>query len=205
MNFITHNCDGIIIKQVLEPVEIENCEILAGYISISHMGKWHEKKWMHYRNIKSTQVYWESVSNEIGIPVFKLDILIKEHEELRGVWCHPVLLIEYSKWLVSKQRISASSAERRVRDALWEQIGGEREVWTPVGYIDLLTKRILIEVKNSKNWKAALGQVLVYGQHYPKRKKRIHLFGKLPRLTSLETVRKYCRNLQVEVTWVPES
>jgi len=64
-----------------------------------------------------------------------------------------------------------------VRDNLKSQLGGLTEVTTPAGRIDLLTDTEIIEVKRVKDWKAGLGQVLVYSGFYPEHQKRLHLFG----------------------------
>jgi hypothetical protein len=55
-------------------------------------------------------------------------------------------------------------------------LGGCIEVETEVGYIDLLTDYEIIEIKDGKLWKHALGQILMYSVDYPNHKKRIHLF-----------------------------
>lgn len=83
----------------------------------------------------------------------------------------------YEKWHVQK---------------LQESLGGEIEVSTPAGAIDILTTAQLIEVKYVKNWKTAIGQVLVYGAYYPSHEKRIHLFGSCNR-ELLDTIQSHCR------------
>lgn len=56
------------------------------------------------------------------------------------------------------------------------QMGGEIEVETPFGYIDLLTDTKLIEIKNALHWKHALGQILSYSNFFPSHEKWIYLF-----------------------------
>lgn len=67
--------------------------------------------------------------------------------------------------------------EKAIRDQLMSVLGGQPEVSTPVGRIDLLTNSEIIEVKNVADWKSAMGQVLAYASFYPQHIKRIHLFG----------------------------
>ena len=55
----------------------------------------------------------------------------------------------------------------------------EIEVKTPVGNIDILTPTKLIEIKQSKQWKHALGQLLSYSEFYPSHQKYLYLFGDL--------------------------
>ena len=87
-----------------------------------------------------------------------------------------------------------------VRDKLWQAIGGQREVPGAFGRIDLLTDSELIECKEVRGWKAALGQVLAYSLEYPGMQRRIHLFGKCsPRLMS--SIHEYCAYYEVAVTW----
>ncbi len=70
-----------------------------------------------------------------------------------------------------------SKVEKMIRDRLMSVIGGQPEVSTPVGRIDLLTDTETIEVKYVADWKSAMGQVLAYASFYPYHTKRIHLFG----------------------------
>ena len=44
----------------------------------------------------------------------------------------------------------------------------QREVSTPVGYIDVLTDETLYEAKHWSNIKHAVGQILFYGHYYPR-------------------------------------
>ena len=87
-------------------------------------------------------------------------------------------------------------------NALAHQIGGKREVLTLAGNIDVLTSTELIEIKPVIFWKAALGQVLVYGDYYPSHQKRIHLFGETQE-KFLKMVRWHCKKRNVVVTWEP--
>ena len=54
---------------------------------------------------------------------------------------------------------------------------GNIEVETPLGRIDLETPNFIVEFKNYKNAKGALGQILIYS-HFVNKKKVIVLFGK---------------------------
>ena len=55
---------------------------------------------------------------------------------------------------------------------------GHSEVKTPLGYIDLLTDEYIVEFKEYKSAKGALGQVLCYHHYHPRRKMMVVLFGK---------------------------
>lgn len=64
--------------------------------------------------------------------------------------------------------------ERKIQDTF----GGEKEVTTPVGRIDVLTEDEIIEIKEVSQWKNAVGQILCYATYYPDHQKHIVLFGK---------------------------
>lgn len=92
------------------------------------------------------------------------------------------------------------SPEKQIQLKLQQQLGGDIEVSTAAGKIDLLTSTEVIEIKKVCNWKAAIGQVIVYGFYYPSHTKRIHLFGKYHR-SFREMVELNCDKAGVAVTW----
>lgn len=79
----------------------------------------------------------------------------------------------------SNKKKTRSQPELAVQRKLEKQTGG-KHVMTPAGEIDLLTDTVLIEAKEWKSWKTAVGQVICYGHFYPKHMKRIHFFGPHP-------------------------
>lgn len=90
------------------------------------------------------------------------------------------------------------SSEAKVSDALAREIGGEREVRCKFGYIDVLSATEIIEVKSFKDWKNAVGQILIYGSQFPSHRKRVHLYGE-GSLDLLE-IQEVCGTLGVTVT-----
>ena len=66
--------------------------------------------------------------------------------------------------------------ELMIQAILQEREGGEREVESPVGFVDLLTDEYAIEVKHVKVWKDG-AKVLLYAPFFEGRKPRVHLFG----------------------------
>ena len=108
----------------------------------------------------------------------------------------------YSKFMLHKQeqRKVAKSPEKKVRDKLHKRLGGEIEVRCLAGSIDLLTSLEIIEVKQVKGWKSALGQLLTYSDYYPSHAKRIHLFGETQE-SYLAMIEKHCNKYGVLVTW----
>jgi hypothetical protein len=102
----------------------------------------------------------------------------------------------------SKQRSKASKGEAWYQVRLAQKLGGQTEVSTPDGRIDLLTWNEVIEVKTVKQWKQAMGQILIYGRYYPFHCKRIHLYGAVSP-EQLERIRQQCQRHGVSVTWEP--
>lgn len=94
----------------------------------------------------------------------------------------------------------AKHSEAWYRDHLVQELEGEKEVQTPVGRIDILTKTELIELKNVKNWKSAIGQVKSYGKFYPKHRLRIHLFGEMTE-SKLNNIQETCNSEGIILTW----
>lgn len=74
------------------------------------------------------------------------------------------------------------------------------EVSTPAGRIDILTDTEVIEVKQFRSWKEAIGQLIIYGVYYPTHKRRMHLFGKIDSKLLL-VIRQHCAELNIRVTW----
>ncbi len=87
------------------------------------------------------------------------------------------------------------------RDKLAKRLKGKTEVHIPeIGRIDILTKTEIIEVKHTKSWKSAIGQIKVYGQYYPRYRMRIHLFGKMTQ-SKLEAIQMSCDQENIALTW----
>lgn len=102
---------------------------------------------------------------------------------------------------LAKQGKVVNFTEKGVQEALHQRIPlSQREVVTPAGIIDILSVDEIIEVKHWKNWKDAIGQVLVYGLYYPSHAKRIHLFG-VAHLSFAEMVEANAEKLDISVTW----
>ena len=71
--------------------------------------------------------------------------------------------------------------EKDIQAKLHKWFGGQCEVITPVGKIDLLTKDMIVEVKTVEHWKHSIGQVIAYGKFYPNHQRCIYLYGKMPK------------------------
>lgn len=112
-------------------------------------------------------------------------------------------LLKKSEYWEEKQT-SPRVSECLVRDALALVVGGEIEVETPAGFIDVLSDTVVIEVKYFKKWKHGLGQVLAYQSFYPRLSKRLHLFAHMGDLDTHECftlAKSVCDVHAVEVTF----
>lgn len=104
---------------------------------------------------------------------------------------------------VEKERPPEVS-ECSVRNDIASVVGGEIEVETPVGFIDVLSSTEVIEVKYYKQWKHGLGQVLAYHSYYPRLDMRLHLFahnGDVNTERVLALAKLVCETHSVEVTF----
>lgn len=91
-------------------------------------------------------------------------------------------------------------SEKITQKRLGRELNGKLEIQCLAGRIDILTTTEIIEVKNVKNWKAAIGQILIYGSYYPSHQKRVHLIGET-QSSFLDLIKDHAKKLGVIVTW----
>jgi hypothetical protein len=115
-------------------------------------------------------------------------------------------IAEAYKLYLSKKVSPKYQIEKDVRNTLVNKLqkiyGTEvkTEVAIKTGFLDILTPNEIIEVKNSKGWKATLGQILVYGLSFPDRNKRIHLFDNT-HIERTNIIEKTCKQFNIIVSW----
>ena len=87
-------------------------------------------------------------------------------------------IAEVYKLYLTKKVSPKYQIEKDVRNALVKKLQKvygmdvKTEIAIETGFLDILTPKEVIEVKNSKDWKAAVGQILIYGlQQFPLIKK----------------------------------
>ena len=143
------------------------------YINATKLCKQYGKEFKHWKeNIGNKQLI-EEVEKEIN----NKSVIIKtggKNELLRGTYVHEKLMDSIIEFIIKSRNIQR---ELSIVDKMNIVLDGQREVITPCGRIDILTKEQIIEVKEYKGWKAALGQILVYSNFFPEHQKRIHLFN----------------------------
>lgn len=91
----------------------------------------------------------------------------------------------------------ADQPERLIRDQLAATMGGDIEVECETGWIDILTKTHLVEVKRAKLWKHAVGQLVAYGLDYPGHRLMMYLFD--ADRCDHELIEQKCGALGIEV------
>jgi hypothetical protein len=82
-------------------------------------------------------------------------------------------------WLYELHNLKVSKTSQRENEIqlkLKDDLSAEIEIKTKFGYIDLLSKTDIIEIKVANKWKSALGQILSYSDEYPNHKKWLYLF-----------------------------
>ncbi|KKK47364.1 hypothetical protein LCGC14_3155960 [marine sediment metagenome] len=87
-----------------------------------------------------------------------------------------------------------------LKDAFSEE-SVKTEVWSGIGYADIVTPLEVIEIKWISGWKGAIGQVLLYNKAFPGRRKRIHLYGMKCSEQHKEKIRSICKEYDIRVTF----
>ncbi|MCU0516302.1 MAG: hypothetical protein MUC60_05420 [Oscillatoria sp. Prado101] len=137
------------------------------------------------------------VSNVVPEKLYQL--LCKQH----GFTCNPSAIANHCKLEMMEAVIknaALKSPEKEVVQRLKEREGGETEVPTPVGDIDLLTATDVVEVKTVRCWKAAAGQALMYQNYFPSHSPRLHLYGIATHAFRV-LVELNCQKRGIRVTW----
>jgi phage regulator Rha-like protein len=108
--------------------------------------------------------------------------------------------MDLSVFLAKTNKKRRKKTEKQYKHDLAKELNGKIEIQTLAGNIDILTDTEIIEVKEVRLWKHALGQVLAYGYYYPSHKRRIHLYGETQE-SFLGLIKKHCSKFNVSVTW----
>ena len=115
-----------------------------------------------------------------------------------GTWIHKELALDAVNWMnIPKQK--NRNREKEVQLKIQEQIGGEIEVIVPCGRIDNLTEHVIVEVKEARLYKSAIGQVMCYGIYYPKCWKVIALYNY--KNDDKKIIENVCLALNIDVWW----
>lgn len=200
-----------------------------GFISATKLCQKANKKFAHWHVLMSTQNIIKKLKERYNLDEDKI-LQIKRGGKIQGTWIHPLLATQLAQWLSPEFAIDISIwidewkkqknneeiyvdklinlvpnenffKEREILLYLQVKYGGNIEVLTDVGKIDLLTNTDIIEIKNAKLWKHALGQILAYSIYYPNHKKIIYLFDYDKKDSNIENC---CKIYNVEVQYHEE-
>ena len=192
-----------------------------GFINATQLCKAGGKKFGHWISLYSTKELMNELEH---IEKGKKVIDVKKGRYNSGSWIHsklaihlamwinPVFGLKVSEWVEEWKSLSLmnehifykelneiqpsykTQREKEIQEDLKHKLHAKSEVETPAGFIDLETEDKIIEIKEIRNWKHAIGQILSYGI-YINKEKWIYLFGEGEQSTIMEVCDKLGINL----------
>lgn len=172
-----------------------------GYVSLTDMAKAAGKQVNDYLRLDTTKAYLEALSMDINTPVSALVKVVQGKGKKQGTWAHPEVASRFSQWCKSPQNKKTTKiGEISVRNKLATKLSGQTEVPCKTGFVDILAEQEVIEVKTIKDWKGAIGQVLVYACEFKNKTPRIHLFGNAS-TEYKHMILSFCSRLNVVATF----
>lgn len=201
-----------------------------GYINATQLCKAGNKRFKDWHKKQSTKVIIDSVNKKLSSLSSQTCVHVQHGGVYSGTWIHPLLATHVAQWIspefciqvsmwveewknlhpnhtlqyfdaLSKLQPSKNNQdEKEIQLRLQRVYGGEIEVQTPAGFIDLMNDNTIIEIKRADKWKSAIGQVLSYGIFYPHKKLKIVLFGDIN--YDAKTVEYVCRKYNIDVCYL---
>jgi hypothetical protein len=195
-----------------------------GYINATEIAKRGGRQVKEWKRLQSTSRLLTLLSKKLSTPEDQL--LEPGRGRGSQTWVHPTVATSFACWVSEAVKAEVSTwveewkereqnkvryvkeldsivpeshcaqEEKEIQERLARELGGKQEVETPAGRIDILTSTCLLEVKLLENWKAGVGQLMVYGQSFPSHSRRLHLFGGSPPPVIYES----CHKLGILVT-----
>jgi hypothetical protein len=172
----------------------------------------------YIQTIFDRHIFYNDLFNkELTAPMYRvylyfLDCHITGHEASVDEVCKYALIAKHHLYdLIQKMQPyglvpeyfdiddSTRSTEAQILAKMHEKLGGNVEVQTIHGPIDLLTPTELIEIKRIEDWKEGLGQVMVKSPAFPDHTKRLHLFGQSDR--TLRNIKATCKQFEISVSY----
>jgi hypothetical protein len=194
MNIIARDLFGVSVGQQNHNGYFNATKLSQSYYTAT--GKRRDvSEWLSNKRTKESIAHLASVTGKSATEL----VVIRQggdSSKEQGTWIHPDLVSEFEAWLLGR---SNEKPEKMIQIRLFAELGGQMEVITPAGAIDLLTSTTLIEIKHIKHWKSGVGQLLVFGVDYPEHQKRLHLFGS-GSSSFWGIVDRYCKPLDICVT-----
>ena len=197
-----------------------------GYINLTQLCKSGGKKFSDWNSCKTSKVFLQVLSKKLQIDIKDLIQYQGGSNKERSTFGHPLVANNIAQWISAEFSVNVSlwieewkqnnnnkeifdkelnningyfkdEKEKEIQLKLQKQLGGEIEVETEGGFIDLLTQTEIIEIKNGKKWKYAVGQILIYSMDYPNHKKRIHLFD----IDKDNNIERKCKKHDIKITY----
>ena len=197
-----------------------------GYINLTQLCKSGGKNYFHWNEIKVSKCFLEILSKKLQIDKKDLIQYQGGSNKERCTFGHPLVATNIAQWISPEFSVNVSiwieewkkinnnkeifnkelnningfskdEKEKEIQLKLQKQLGGEIEVETEDGFIDLLTETEIVEIKNGKNWKHAVGQILIYSMEYPNHKKRIHLFD----IDKDNDIERKCKKYDINISY----
>lgn len=91
------------------------------------------------------------------------------------------------------------SIELYLQNKLAKERSGKKEVKTPLGRIDILTNVELIEIKEYKNWKNGIGQLISYSKFHPGKELCLYLFGEIT--SDIRQIQELCHDNGIKLQY----
>ncbi len=198
------------------------------YINITKLCQAGNREFRTYHRSKKTKTFLKILSKELKIDnLIKIE---QTNSKDKATWAHPRVATNIAQWISCEFDVKItqwieewkkfgdndniyikeinniipenlySTLEKEIQLRLQKELGGEIEVKTDAGYIDLLTDNEIIEIKHITNWKNAVGQILIYSQDYPTHIKRIHLFDDI-NIKPDKIIEERCEKFNIKITY----
>ena len=198
-----------------------------GYINATLLCKNGGKEFKHWNRLEKTKKIINELSDQLdndnlieivrgGINEHRCSWVHPRLGICLAQWISTKFMLDVSEWVEEWKMMSLkntekykfsfeniepdndrSCIEKEIQQRLRENLGGEIEVYTKFGYIDLLTQTELIEIKDGSAWKHGLGQLLAYRKFYLEHKLRLHLFN----IDVNNEISEWCGEYNVVVTY----
>ena len=155
-------------KEYLDALSIETGISIRELMQISkgNSSKFEQGTWIHHL-VATHLAQWISIDFSIKVSLW-IDKWKSINDKNKKEYDDSLLNIKADKNNLNR--------EKEIQTKLNQELGGEIEVETEFGFIDILTKDELIEIKIGHDWKCGIGQLLAYGEYYKDHVKRLHLF-----------------------------
>ena len=181
----------VFVKGTLRPF-IENPD---DFVNATEWCKQFGKRWAKFDQLLETKAFVRAYCDKHKVS--KKDLVYTLDGS--GTFIHPDIAERLLRWL-EKSESKKPLTEKVVQKRLAAKRVSQMEVQCKSGVIDILFSDEIVEVKDGKAWKSAIGQVLVYNLEYPTRIPRIHLFNCGSDEWKM-MVTSFCSQLNVRVTF----